>query len=421
MLPRVITRSATGPETFDVLIAGGGQVGLALSLALRSGGSALSVAVVDAAPPGARPREGRASTVVAGGRMMLDRLGVWNDIADDAELVTAMIVTDSRTHDVVRPVFLTFATDEGAMAHVVPDGVVVEALAKSARRAGVEVVAPETVVDFTVQPSRVVAATAGGGAISARLLVAADGVKSRLRELAGIGTFGFDYGQSGIVVTVAHERPHGGKAEEHFLPGGPFATLPLKASGGRNLSSLVWTEKTEMADRLVAGDSLVFAVELERRFGHRLGRIEPIDSPKAFPLSVRLARQFVRPRLALAGDAAHVIHPIAGQGLNLGYRDAAALAETLIEAHRLGLDIGSMAVLERYQRWRRWDTMEMTIATDMLNRLFSNDNSALRVVRDVGLGIVDRLPGLKRLFIDEAAGKAGTVSAPPRLLNGEAI
>jgi 2-octaprenyl-6-methoxyphenol hydroxylase len=264
-----------------------------------------------------------------------------------------------------------------------------------------------------VEPNLVSVELADGRRIAARLLIAADGLKSRLRELAGIGTATWSYGQSGIVATGAHERPHGGRAEEHFLPGGPFAILPLKG----NRASLVWTERSEDAARIVA-DPLVFQVELERRFGNRLGAIEVIGDGKAFPLGLTLARNFVKPRFALAGDAAHGIHPIAGQGLNLGFRDVAALAETIVEAHRLGLDIGSSAVLERYERWRRFDTVEMGIVTDALNRMFSNDNPAIRLVRDVGLGLVDRLPALKRMFISEAAGEGGEL---PRLLRGEAI
>jgi 2-octaprenyl-6-methoxyphenol hydroxylase len=316
----------------------------------------------------------------------------------------------------VRPVFLTFATqasDGGAAAHVVADGVVTGALRRAAGAAGVRLIA-DGVADFTVGPASVTVRTAGGETLQTRLLVAADGLRSRLRALAGIGTVGWSYGQSGIVATVAHERPHGGRSEEHFLPGGPFAMLPLK--GGR--SSLVWTEPTENAERLVAADRITFRIELERRFGHRLGAIEVVGKAAAFPLGLTLARSFVAPRFALAGDAAHGIHPIAGQGLNLGYRDVAALAETIVGAHRLGLDIGSLTVLERYERWRRYDTVEMGAVTDVLNRLFSNDNPALRIIRDVGLGLVDRLPGLKRLFVAEASGEAGDL---PRLLRGEAI
>ena len=405
----------------DVLIAGGGQVGLALALALKRSAPAMAVTLVDAAQPGAG-RAGRASTITAGGRNMLERLGVWPVIEHAAQPVTSMVITDSRTRDVARPVFLTFATaDENseASAHVVPDGLVVDALRQAAEAAGVNQVAGDAINDFTVRPAEVVARTRSDAQVAARLLVAADGARSRLRGFAGITTVGWSYGQSGIVATVEHERPHGGRAEEHFLPGGPFAILPLKSTEeGGNRASLVWTEATETAERLVGGDPLVLAVELERRFGHRLGAMRAIDRPRAFPLGLSIARQFVRPRFALVGDAAHTVHPIAGQGLNLGYRDVAALAETLVEAYRVGLDIGTLTVLERYQSWRRYDTLEMGLVTDGLNRLFSNDNPLLRIVRDVGLGVVDRLPRMKEWFVGEAAGAAGTA---PRLLKGEAI
>ena len=239
-------------------------------------------------------------------------------------------------------------------------------------------------------------------------------MRSKLRDLAGIKTVHWAYDQMGIVTTVAHERPHEGRAEEHFMPGGPFATLPLTG----NRSSLVWTEPTGNAKRLMAADDFTFELELEQRFGHKLGEIEVGGPRKAFPLGLTLARDFVKPRFALVGDAAHGIHPIAGQGLNLGFKDAAALAQTVVEADRLGLDIGSITTLERYERWRRFDTVQMGVVTDVLNRLFSNDIGPLRQLRTIGLGIVDRLPGLKRGFIDQAAGRGAN---NPALLQGEAI
>jgi 2-octaprenyl-6-methoxyphenol hydroxylase len=255
---------------------------------------------------------------------------------------------------------------------------------------------------------------AGGNIISARLLVAADGARSAIREHAGIQSFGWDYGQSGIVTTVAHERDHAGRAEEHFLPAGPFAILPLQ---GRR-SSIVWTEKSSEAERLVALPDDAFHAELERRFGLHLGEIKVVGGRRAYPLGLSVARSFIAERLALIGDAAHVIHPIAGQGLNLGLRDVAALAEAIADAARLGLDPGDATTLERYQRWRRFDTMTMGVATDGLNRLFSNHSDVLRLVRDVGLGLVERAPALKDIFIREAAGLTGET---PKLLRGEAL
>jgi len=329
-----------------------------------------------------------------------------------------MIVTDSRTSDPVRPVFLTF---DGAVApgepfaHMVENAVLVGALREKAEELGVEIRQASKVEGFTTGEAAATIRFSDGGTEEARLLVAADGVRSTLREMAGIKTVEWSYGQSGIVTTVRHERPHNGRAEEHFLPAGPFAILPLTD----NRSSLVWTERTRDAERLIAEDDMVFEAELERRFGHRLGAIELAGGRRAFPLGLTLARDFVAPRIALAGDAAHGIHPIAGQGLNLGFKDAAALAETVVEADRLGLDIGSLSTLERYQRWRRFDTFRMGVTTDVLNRLFSNDIMPVRAVRDFGLGLVDRMPTLKSFFIRQAAGSGDR--GDPRLLRGEAI
>jgi 2-octaprenyl-6-methoxyphenol hydroxylase len=255
---------------------------------------------------------------------------------------------------------------------------------------------------------------ADGGQISARVLVAADGARSAIRRRAGIATHGWEYDQSAIVTTVGHERDHDGRAEEHFLPAGPFAILPLK---GRR-SSIVWTELTREAERILALPDDAFHAELEQRFKLRLGEITLAGPRRVHPLGFFVARSFIAERIALVGDAAHVIHPIAGQGLNMGLKDVAALAEVTVDAARLGLDPGAADVLERYQRWRRFDTMAMGVATDGLNRLFSNRSDALRLVRDLGLGLVDRVPNLKRLFMREAAGLVGDV---PKLLRGEVL
>jgi 2-octaprenyl-6-methoxyphenol hydroxylase len=255
---------------------------------------------------------------------------------------------------------------------------------------------------------------ANGETITARLLVAADGARSSIREGAGIASHGWSYRQSAIVTNVGHERDHGGRAEEHFLPAGPFAILPLK---GRR-SSIVWTETAREAQRIMTLPDAGFRAELERRFKLHLGEITTVSARRTHPLGFSVARSFIADRIALIGDAAHVIHPIAGQGLNMGLKDVAALAEVTVDAVRLGLDPGTLDVLERYQRWRRFDTMSMGLATDGLNRLFSNQSAALRFARDIGLGLVDRVPNLKRLFIREAAGLVGDV---PKLLRGDAL
>ena len=233
-----------------------------------------------------------------------------------------------------------------------------------------------------------------------------------MRERAGIKCVGWSYPQVGIVTTVAHERPHHGKAVQHFLPSGPFAILPLTG----NRSSIVWTEDAGLAAAIMAAGEDRFLEELSKRFGHRLGALSLAGPRQSFSLDMQIARAFVADRFALVGDAAHVVHPLAGQGLNIGIRDVAALAETLIETARLGLDIGSAVPLERYERWRRFDSAFSAAVMDGLNRLFSNDSAPLRALRDLGLGLVDRIPAVKRFLVSEAAGRTGTV---PCLLRGE--
>ena len=401
--------------TADVVIAGAGFAGLALAIALRQSlGDDFNVVLAD--PALARPprEDARASAIAAGAGRLLETIDVWSTVAD-AQPILDMVVTDSRLGDAVKPVFLTFAgeVEPGEpFAHMVENGLLMAALAAKAREVGVTLRA-SAIESFAIEGERVFI-HCSDDVLTAGLLIAADGARSRLRELAGIPTFGWSYAQAAIVCTVAHEREHGGRAEEHFLPAGPFAILPLI---GRR-SSIVWTEEAREAERIVALPDDLFRAELEERFGLHLGDIAVEGPRRVHPLGFTVARAFVAERLALVGDAAHVIHPIAGQGLNLGLRDVAALAETIVDAARLGLDIGGAHVLERYQRWRRFDTMAMGLATDGLNRLFSNRSDALRLVRDVGLGLVDRLPGLKRLFIREAAGLVGEV---PKLLKGEAL
>lgn len=402
----------------DMLVVGGGYVGLSVAAAVKQAAPHLEIEIYEAAGEDAWKRDNRASAIIAAASHLLAVLGAWSEIEPEAEPIRRMVVTDSRVSDPVRPVFLTFDGDveEGQpFAHMVPNVAMVGALRKVCERLGVTIRHETTATAFANEGAAMRVTRSDGTEIRTRLLVACDGVRSKLRDLAGIKTVRWDYGQSGIVTTVEHERPHEGTAEEHFLPAGPFATLPLRG----NRSSLVWTERTEDANRLVASDDLIFEDELERRFGHKLGHLKVVGDKRAFPLGLTLARDFVRPRFALAGDAAHGIHPISGQGLNLGFKDVAALAETIVEADRLGLDIGAVNVLERYQAWRRFDTFRMGVTTDVLNRLFSNDIGPIRIARDFGLGLVERMPRLKSYFIGEAAGLSSP--ANPRLLNGQPI
>jgi len=401
----------------SIVVGGGAFAGLALALALREGlGADVAVIVADPALAMRPSRDPRATAIVAACRRLFETLGVWGEIADHAQPILDMVITDSKLEDATRPVFLTFAgnVEPGEpFAHMVENHHLIDALTRHAEANGVDLRAT-AVSSYETKADSVEVRLADGSVIEAALLIAADGARSRLRERAGIATHGWDYDQSGIVVTVGHQRDHGGRAEEHFLPAGPFAILPL--TGKR--SSLVWTERRAEAARMVALDEEEFHGELERRFGLKLGEIKALDKPRAFPLSYFVARSFIAERLALVGDAAHVIHPIAGQGLNLGLKDVAALAEVVVDAARLGIDFGRADVLERYQRWRRFDTMAMGLATNSLNFLFSNRSTLLRTVRDIGLGVVDRTPPLKEMFIRQAAGLTGEV---PRLLKGEAL
>ena len=401
----------------EVAIGGAGFAGLALAIALRQGlGDPFTVTVADPALAHARSKDPRASAIAAAARRLFEAIGVWGAVTDHAQPILDMVVTDSKLDNAVRPTFLTFGgeVEEGEpFAHMIENRYLVDALAEKAKSLGVELRATP-VAGFAANANSTDVQFADGETITARLLVGADGARSLIREQAGIATHGWNYDQSAIVTTVAHERGHNGRAEEHFLPAGPFAILPLT---GRRCS-IVWTETSGEAERIVALADDEFHAELEKRFGLQLGDIEIVGPRRAFPLGLFTARTFIGERLALVGDAAHIIHPIAGQGLNMGLRDVAALAETIADAARLGLDPGGPEVLERYQRWRRFDTMTMGVATDGLNRLFSNNSDALRFVRDIGLGLVERMPMLKRMFIREAAGVTGDV---PKLLKGEAL
>jgi 2-octaprenyl-6-methoxyphenol hydroxylase len=409
---RIVMRQ---PQQTEVAIAGAGIAGVTLALALAQAlKPGFAVTLCDpalAAPPAA---DDRVSAITASARRMLEALKVWPEIAAHAQAVHRMEITDSKLADAVRPSFLEFgeAEDGAPLAHIVEHQALARALRAAAEREGVRFLA-KPAANFS-QAGETIEVETGDGLLAARLLVAADGARSQLRARAKIQTVTTDYRQMGIVATIGHERDHEGVAVQHFLPAGTFAILPL--TGKR--SSIVWVESPEEAQRLLALPPAGFHEELLRRFGRKLGDIEVLSKPRAYPLMLSIARSFAGERLALLGDAAHVVHPLAGQGLNLGLRDAAALAECVTDAARAGLDPGSPDVLRRYERWRRTDAVMLAGTTDGLNRLFSNDSDALKVVRDAGLGIVARLPKLQQFFAAEAAGTKGDV---PRLMRGEVL
>lgn len=407
-------------EVFDVVVVGGSFAGLALALALaRAGGGGVEVGVVERGPLAAAAvsADARAFALSAGSRGLLEAVGVWPRIADDAQVVSGIDVTDSALGDVMRPVLLSYATVvDGRPQMMILEAdklrrALVEAVLAEAR---IHALAPAEVRGLGSEAGLRVLALADGRSIRARLVVAADGARSAIREMAGIGVVGGAYGQRGIAAVVAHERDHGGRAVQHFLPAGPFALLPLK---GRR-SCITWSERDESARRIEALDDAAFLEEAQRRAGWGLGEFGLAGPRAAWPLTSHLARALVASRLALVGDAARNVHPIAGQGVNLGFRDVAALAEAIVEAMQLGLEAGDATVLARYERWRRPDGVQSAAAFSALNALFSNDWMLLRTLRDAGLGLVNRLPGLKQMLVAEAAGLTGDV---PRLLRGEPL
>jgi 2-octaprenyl-6-methoxyphenol hydroxylase len=403
----------------DVIIAGGGFVGMTLALALaKHAPKGFRVALVDVEPLRADKPDARASALTAASKHLLSAVGVWPALAGGAQPIDSIEITDSTLDAPLRPHLLGFddKLEPGeAGAYMIENADLHRALvAAVANEPAIEIIAPDSVADFASSTVGVTAKLGSGKEIGATLLVAADGKRSRLRERAGIKCIGWSYPQIGIVATVAHAKPHGGEAVQHFLPAGPFAILPLKG----NRSSIVWTEEKAVGEAIMRGDEAGFFRELAKRFGDRLGDIALAGPRQSFPLELQVARSFVADRLVLVGDAAHAVHPLAGQGLNIGFRDVAALTEIVVEDARLGIDLGGQASLERYERWRRFDSAFSATVMDGLNRLFSNDSAPLRALRDLGLGVVERTPWLKRILVREAAGVGGTV---PRLLKGEPL
>lgn len=412
------------PWTGDVAIIGGGMVGMTLAAAL--GGAGLSVAVIDAeAPPAmtAAAFDGRSSAIAHGSQQVLAGVGAWAAMAPEAQPILDIRVSDGDSAGAASRLFLHYDhrdLGDRPFGHIIENRVTRRALLQRLERLeSVRGFAPARVESLDRGRRGVELRLQDGRRLSSRLAVAADGRNSPLRAAAGIKVTSWDYPQTGIVCTVTHEKPHGGVAHEHFLPAGPFAMLPMvDDADGLHRSSIVWTERRALAPAMLALDEADFGVEMERRFGLSLGRLRPIGGRFAYPLTLVHAERYVDERLVLLGDAAHAIHPIAGQGLNLGLRDVAALAECLVDAHRLGLDVGDALALERYQRWRRFDNMVLLAVTDGLNRLFSNDLGPLRLARDLGLATVDRLPPLKRVFMRHAMGVVGDL---PGMVRGERL
>jgi 2-octaprenyl-6-methoxyphenol hydroxylase len=399
------------PRVFDVVVAGAGPAGLAFAAALKQAlGSGVAIALVDPRP---QARDGQLRTVALaeGPRRLIEQVGAWAALAPLAQPIRRMAIYDGRARDAVRIEQLRFGgADDGPLAYMAYNDDVAAALRDAAAALGLETLAT-SVTAFAPGRDTAELTLADGGRIRARLVVAADGARSRLRALADVPTVGWDTGQTGMVATIAHERDHDGLAEQHFLPGGPFAILPMR---GR-FSSIVWNERHADAKAIVALAPEDFLRELERRFTLKLGALTLASRVEAIPFSFRFARRFVAERLALVADAAHVVHPLAGQGLNLGLRDVAALAEMVVERMRLGLDPGDATTLQSYQRARRFDVVSSSVGMDALNRLFANDLAPVRAARDLGLRVVDRLSPLKRWLAAEAAGDG--VRAP-RLLRG---
>jgi 2-octaprenyl-6-methoxyphenol hydroxylase len=404
----------------DILIAGGGLNGPALALALAQGG--FRVMVVDARPAPLRAEagfDGRAYALAIASVRLLTAIGVWQLVAEKAQPMLEIKASDGRAGEGAAPFFLHFDAaeiEEGPVGHMLEDRHLYAAfLAAMWDTPGITLLSGETVFAQEVASSGVTVTLASGRSLTAGLLVGCDGRGSGVATRAGIRRVGWGYGQTALVTAIRHEKDHHGVAQQFFMPSGPLAILPLK--GGHH-SSIVWSETDATAAAVQALPDAEYLEALRPRFGDFLGEISLAGERFTYPLSLSLAERFTAPRIALVGDAAHGVHPIAGQGLNLGLRDVAALAEVLILARRRGEEPGSPAALEEYQRWRRFDATALALGMDTVNRVFSSDNPLLRLGRDLGMGVVNALPGLRRGFIRQAAGLTGEL---PKLLQGRAI
>jgi 2-octaprenyl-6-methoxyphenol hydroxylase len=421
-----MARGGDIPEDIDVIIAGAGIAGATLALALNQAG--LKPVLIDPVVFDAQVAptfDGRASAIAYAAFRQWRALGVGEALAPHAQRIEQILVTDGSTpgaaSGAASPFFLRFdsaeisdSSDGEPLGYLLENRHIRAALAQAILDAGIAVLAPAKVASAAFGPREAVVTLADGRTLRAPVAVGAEGRGSVIRTEAKIGAIGWDYPQTGVVATVRLEKPHEGVAHEYFLPGGPFAILPLTG----NRASLVWTESRARGAALKTARPEIFQAHLDRRFGDYLGEVRVEGPVFTYPLSLQLAERFTAPRAALLGDAAHGVHPIAGQGLNLGLKGAAALAEVLVEAMRLGEDIGSEVVLERYAAWRRFDTVTLSAGMDAFVRLFSNDNPMLRLARGAGMAAVNRIGPARRFFMTEAGGAMGDL---PRLLRGEAL
>lgn len=414
---RAILRAMTHDS--DILIAGGGLNGPALALALAQSG--LTVTVVDAAPARARAEDdfdGRAYALALASQKLLSAIGLWPMLATNAQPMLEVKASDGRPGEGAAPFFLHFDSrelDQTPVGYMLEDRFLYRAFLHAMEvDPKITLLTQTAVTAQEVVPGGIKVTLSDGSTRLVKLLVGADGRRSGVAERAGITREGWGYGQTALVAAIEHELPHQGIAQQFFMPNGPLAILPLPG----NRSSIVWSETDANAKVISALSDEDFLAILRPRFGDFLGQIRLAGPRFSYPLNLTLAKSYVAPRVALIGDAAHGVHPIAGQGLNLGLRDVAALAEVLVEATRRGEDLGAPDVLERYQGWRRFDSVSLALGMDTVNKLFSNDNPILRAGRDLGLGIVQAAGPLRRAFMRQAAGLSGPL---PRLLQGRAI
>ena len=403
----------------DVLIVGGGLNGPALGLALA--GAGLRVTIVDALPEAQRRGEmfdGRAYALALASQRLLNGLDLWRPVAEQSQPILEIKVSDGRAGEGAGPWWMHFdhaEIEEGPMGYMLEDRYLRRTLLDAMEKQdGLTQISGRTVVRQEISAACTAVELDNGKTVSARLLIGCDGRSSGTAQRAGIKRTGWDYGQTALVCAIEHELPHNGTAHQFFMPPGPLAILPLLG----NRSSIVWSERHAAAKHIAGLDEDGYLAALRPRFGDFLGEIRLAGERFSYPLNLTLANRMVTERLVLVGDAAHGVHPIAGQGLNLGFRDVAALAEVLTDADRRGEDFASIAVLERYQQWRRFDTAALAMATDAFNKLFSNDNPLLRLGRDMGMGVVNAFPELRRRFIREAAGLSGDL---PRLMQGRPL